>query len=76
MAADRRFPAIRPTKFVFVGLVALFILLTVTSLLDSVLQAGLGLGWQSFFIGFVASAWGVVIYQICASCFGWSKRQP
>lgn len=75
MFAGRRFPAIRLTKCAFVGVVAFFVLLTVTSLADNLLQAGWGLGWKSFFIGFLASAWGVVVYQVCDSCFGWSKQR-
>ncbi|HKT86679.1 MAG TPA: hypothetical protein VJQ77_11420 [Novosphingobium sp.] len=75
MIAGRRRPAIRLTKFAFVGVVAFFVLLTVTSLADNLLQAGWGLGWKSFFIGFIASAWGVVSYQLCASCFGWTGER-
>ena len=75
MLAGRRFPPTRLTKCAFVGMVAFFVLLTVASLADNLLQAGLGLGWKTFFIGFIASAWGIIGYQVCDSCLGWSKRR-
>lgn len=75
MAESRRFPALRPAKCAFSGVVAFFVLLTLTSLADNLLQAGWGLGWEMFFIGFIASAWGIVGYRLCASCFGWSKQR-
>lgn len=75
MFAGRRLPAIRPTKCAFVGVVAFFVLLTVTSLADSLLQAGWGLGWDAFFVGLLASAWGIATYQLCAACLGWSRQQ-
>ena len=75
MVAGRRFPAIRLTKCAFVAVVAFFVLLTVTSLVDNLLQAGWGLGWLTFFAGFIASAWGIVAYQLCAPCFGWSRQR-
>lgn len=75
MIAGHHLPAIRLAKYAFLGVVAFFVLLTVTSLADNLLQTGWGLGWQTFFIGFIASAWGVIAYQLCASCFGWSKQR-
>lgn len=75
MAATRRFSAYRPAKCAFIGVVTVFVLLTLSSLADNLLQAGWGLGWRMFFIGFIASAWGIAAYQLCSSCFGWSKRR-
>lgn len=75
MAAGRSFPAMKPGKYAFFGVVVFFILLTLTSLVDKVLQTGWGLNWYTFFVGFIASAWGIVSYQLCASCLGWTKRR-
>lgn len=75
MAAGHRLLAVRPAKSAFFGVVAFFVLLTLTALADKVLRAGWDLGWPIFFIGFIASAWGIVAYRLCASCFGWTKER-
>jgi hypothetical protein len=71
----RHFPSARLVKHAFSGVVVCFVLLTVTALADNLLRAGWGLGWEVFFIGFVASAWGIMAYQLCASLYGWSKKR-
>jgi hypothetical protein len=74
MVSGRRIVAIRFAKYAFFALVTVCVLLTLSALADSLLQAGWGLGWQFFFVGFIASAWGIVAYQLCGSLFGWSKK--
>ncbi|WP_138921513.1 hypothetical protein [Novosphingobium pentaromativorans] len=75
MVVDRTYTAVKPGKYVFLSVVVFCILLTITSLVDKVLQTGWGLNWHTFFIGFIASAWGIASYQLCASCLGWTEKR-
>lgn len=75
MIEGRRFPEVRLAKHAFFGVLVLLVVLTLTALADNLMQAGWGLGWEVFFVGFVASAWGIIAYQLCASLFGWSKTR-
>lgn len=58
-----------PVKACFFAVEGLFLLITITSLIDLVLRLDLGLSLLTFFCGFVASAWGAVFYPICRSSF-------
>lgn len=72
----QRFPvdAIKPLKFAFIGAETVFVLVTVAALLDALLPANWGLGWATFFLGFIASAWGAAAYPMFGSCFGWDRK--
>ncbi|MYL98202.1 hypothetical protein GR702_10525 [Novosphingobium sp. FGD1] len=67
--------AARPFKFAFIGVEALFVLVTLVALADILVAENYGLGWTTFFLGFIASAWGAVAYPVCGGCCGWDRRE-
>ncbi|WP_159978390.1 MULTISPECIES: hypothetical protein [unclassified Novosphingobium] len=66
--------AVKPLKFVFIAVELFFILITLAALADALLAENWGLGWSTFFIGFIASAWGAVAYPVFGSCWGWDRN--
>jgi hypothetical protein len=72
----KRFPvdAIKPFKLAFLGVELFFILMTLAALVDVLVPENWGLGWATFFLGFIASAWGAVAYPMCGGCFGWDRK--
>lgn len=67
--------AVRPFKIAYIGVEALFILITLAALADAALGRNWGLGWTVFFVGFIASAWGAVAYPVCGGCCGWDRER-
>ncbi|WP_404480790.1 hypothetical protein [Novosphingobium sp. BL-52-GroH] len=66
--------AVKPFKFAFIGVELLFILVTLAALADVLLAENWGLGWTTFFVGFIASAWGAAAYPVCGGCCGWDRE--
>lgn len=47
--------------------------LTLMALIDQMPGVNWGLGWSTFFIGFVISAFGLAAYPLCSGCCDWEK---
>lgn len=60
-------------KLSFIGTELLFITVALAALIDRTFSMGWGFSWSTFFVAFVASAWGAVAYPLCGGCWGWDK---
>lgn len=67
--------AVKAFRFAFIGMELVFILITLAALADAILARNWGLGWSVFFVGFIASAWGLVAYPVCGGCCGWDRAE-
>jgi hypothetical protein len=74
MGKDHSVRAMKPVKFAFIGVELFFVLITLAALIDVLVAENWGLGWVTFLIGFVASAWGAVAYPVCGGCCGWDRE--
>jgi len=54
------------TRWAFVALETLLVLVTLAALTNNLLDADWGLSWSTFFIG-VIGTWALVIYQLIAA---------
>jgi hypothetical protein len=55
------------TRWAFVALETLLVLVTLAALTNNLLDADWGLSWSTFFIGVIGSTWALVIYQLIAA---------
>lgn len=63
----------RPLKAVYIGVVTVLVCVTLAALVERLTGADWGLGWGTFFVGFIASTWSAVYYPVCASCAKWDR---
>lgn len=58
---------------VYLGVLAAIVGLTLMALVDQFPGVNWGLGWSTFFIGFVVSAFGLAAYPLCSGCCDWER---
>ncbi|WP_334182691.1 hypothetical protein [Novosphingobium sp.] len=67
MIVHRESHSIAITRWAFVALETLLVLVTLAALTNNLLDADWGLSWSTFFIGVIGSTWALVIYQLIAA---------
>lgn len=55
----------------YIAVELFLVAITAAALVEQLAGRHWGLGWSTFFIGFIASVWGAVYYPVCAGCSGW-----
>jgi len=59
---------------VYLGVLGVIVGLTLMALVDQMPGVNWGLGWSTFFIGFVISAFGIAAFPLCSGCCQWEQE--